>query len=443
MASPETTTRTNHGQMTPESTPGLDADRLAADKQRQKTQAAPTSHDLATPDATPEPGELRILADKARQQQAEHADPKEAPATQSKPPFDAESAAQSQQGSQSQSVGETQAKRKRSGSDHSKQDSDSDHPNSGPIVSRIRKEVKAARKGHKVPKTHVDAPDQEANAVASQSQSGEYQSGDNTDQQTSETMDTDEPQTQNEAGVSPTTATKSWEPGLTRKGEPILGYRTIGVDGKGNPRGYQFVVQIGTKEEPEYALQSGTEIGRRAVDGYLGMDKSKIKRLGEADKNYSRKDAKDYRGIKFVASKPIQTKLAGSGFRFPASVCIASFVNPEREDLIWRSTLRNVLGKTDADADIEEYYDQNELTRPWEVAPTTHRYQEEDEKVKTKSRSGKNQTRKDSPTEDSPNEDTEGEKNQSKEELQAKVVDLESKMDRLLKLMEQQNSAKN
>ena len=147
-------------------------------------------------------------------------------------------------------------------------------------------------------------------------------------------MDTDEPQTQSEAGTSPTTATKSWELVLTRKGEPILGYRTIGGDGKGNPWGYQFVVQMGTKEEPDYALRSGTEIGRRAVDGYLGMDKSKVKRLGEANKKYSRKDAKDYRGIMFVAFKPIQTKLAVSGFRFPASVCMASFVNSEREDLI-------------------------------------------------------------------------------------------------------------
>ena len=151
---------------------------------------------------------------------------------------------------------------------------------------------------------------------------------------------------------------------MIRKGEPILGYRTIGGDSKGNPRGYQFVIQIGIKEEPEYALQSGIKVGRRAVNGYLGIDKSKIKRLGEANKKYSRKDTKDYRGIKFIASKPIQTKLAGSGFRFLASVCMASFANLEREDLIWRSTLKNVLGKTDADADIEEYYDQNELIRP-------------------------------------------------------------------------------
>jgi len=91
---------------------------------------------------------------------------------------------------------------------------------------------------------------------------------------------------------------------------------------------------MGTKEKPEYALQSGTKIGRKAVNEYFGIDKSKIKRLSEADKKYSKKDTKDYKGIKFIALTPIQTKLAGNGFRFLASVCIASFVDPEREDLM-------------------------------------------------------------------------------------------------------------
>jgi len=53
--------------MSPESTPGPDTNRLAADKEPQKTQAAPTSYGLATPDVTPEPDELRIQADKVRQ----------------------------------------------------------------------------------------------------------------------------------------------------------------------------------------------------------------------------------------------------------------------------------------------------------------------------------------------------------------------------------------
>jgi len=418
--------------MTPESTPDSDTDRLATDKKRQKAKEMSRTHGLATSEATPEADESRVEANKARQQQEKHADLKEASFTQSKPFFDTESV--SEQDPQSQSVDETQGKRKRFGSDDSQQGLD---PQASEGSSRRpRKEAK----GHK---SHVDAISRNANAVGAQNQDGEEQASNDVGQRPVDTMDTVEPQTQNEAEAFSTPATKFWEPGLTRKGEPILGYRTIGGDGNENPRGYQFVVQTGIKEKPQYELQSGTEIGRRAVDGYLGMNKSKIKRLDEADKYYSRKDAKDYRGIKFVASKPIQTKLAGSGFRFPASVCMASFVNPARENMVWRSTLRNVLGKTDADADIEDYYDQNGLARPWEVAPTRTRFQEENEKVKTRTRLARNQTQKDSPTEDSPNDDTEGEKNQSKDELQAKVVDLESKLDRLLKLMEQQNSAKN
>lgn len=143
----------NWREMTPESTPGPDTDRLAADNERQKTQAAPTSHGLATPDATPEPDESRIQADKARQQQAEHADP----STQSKPRFDAESASESLQGSQSQSLRETQTKRKRSDSDISEQGSDPQAP--GAQSRRPRKEAK----GHQ---THVDAQHRDGNAVA-------------------------------------------------------------------------------------------------------------------------------------------------------------------------------------------------------------------------------------------------------------------------------------
>ncbi|MCJ1279134.1 hypothetical protein MMC21_006958 [Puttea exsequens] len=97
-------------------------------KKRQKAEAAPTFHGLATPDATPSPDESRIQAGKARHQQEDHADSKEAPSTQSKPQFDAESASESQQGPQSQCVGRIQAKRKRFGRNNSEQDSDPQAP---------------------------------------------------------------------------------------------------------------------------------------------------------------------------------------------------------------------------------------------------------------------------------------------------------------------------
>ncbi len=64
------------------------------------------------------------------------------------------------------------------------------------------------------------------------------------------------------------------------------------------------------------------------------MNKSKIKRLDETNKKYSRKNAKDYKEIKFVVLKPIQTKLTGSDFRFSVFVYMISFVNSERKNLI-------------------------------------------------------------------------------------------------------------
>jgi len=121
---------------------------------------------------------------------------------------------------------------------------------------------------------------------------------------------------------------------LIRKSEPILEYRTIEGNDNGNPRDYQFVVQTEIKKKSQYELQSGTEIERRTIDEYLEMNKSKIRRLGEVDKYYLRKDAKNYRKIKFVASKSIQTKLTNSGFRFPAFVCMISFVNSARKNMV-------------------------------------------------------------------------------------------------------------
>lgn len=184
--------------MTPESTPDSDTDRLATDKKRQKAKEMSRTHGLATSEATPEADESRVEANEARQQQEKHADLKEAPFTQSKPSFDTKSV--SEQGSQSQSVDETQGKRKRSGSDDSQQGLDPQAPE-GPS-RRLRKEAK----GHK---SHVDAISRNANAVGAQNQDGEEQASNDVGQRPVNTMNTVEPQTQNEAGASPTPATKS------------------------------------------------------------------------------------------------------------------------------------------------------------------------------------------------------------------------------------------
>lgn len=182
------------------------------------------------------------------------------------------------------------------------------------------------------------------------------------------------------------TKTVAWRPGLTRKGEPILAYRTIGGDGHGNPRGYQFVIQTGTKDNPLYDLRSGGEIGRKAADGYRNMGKDKTVRLGEADKKYSRKDADAFQKILGVASKPIETKTIGTGFQYPvASVYILCRKTTndgvkEWRDFVFRQTLRRMLGKTDADEEINEYYEERNLRPPWKVAHTKTRLPRKEKK---------------------------------------------------------------
>jgi len=180
-------------------------------------------------------------------------------------------------------------------------------------------------------------------------------------------------ESETETPPTPATKSKSWKPGLTRKGEPILAYRNVG-------RGHQFIVQTGTKENPLYDLRSGAEVGHKAGDGYLNMGKDQVVLLGKADKKYSRGDAESFKEIVGIASKPIQTKSVGTGFRYPVASVLAAFETTnqsgavtEHRDFIFRTTLRKILGKTDADQEIEEYYADRGLTPPWEVAPVKTR----------------------------------------------------------------------
>jgi len=110
------------------------------------------------------------------------------------------------------------------------------------------------------------------------------------------------------------------------------------------------------------------------------MGKDQVVLLGKADKKYSRGDAESFKEIVGIASKPIQTKSVGTGFRYPVAFVLAAFGTTnqsgavtEHRDFIFRSTLRKILGKTDADQEIEEYYADRGLTPPWEVAPVKTR----------------------------------------------------------------------
>jgi len=251
--------------------------------------------------------------------------------------------------------------------------------------------------------------------------------------------------------IKPTlkTKTEAWRPGLTRKGEPILAYRTIGGDGHGNPRGYQFVVQTGTKDNPLYDLRSGGEIGRKAADGYRNMGKDKIVRLGEADKKYSRKDADAFQKILGVASKPIETKTIGTGFQYPVAsiyvLCRRTTEDGVKEwrDFVFRQTLRRMLGKTDADEEIKEYYENRNLRPPWKVAHTKTRLPK---KEKKRQKAAARQTLSSEETseyesseiessEDEELEDeiveNEEEKNVKMNEFERSIADMQSKQDKL------------
>ena len=177
----------------------------------------------------------------------------------------------------------------------------------------------------------------------------------------------------------------AWAPGLTREGEPIVGYRKVGW-------GHQFIVQTGSKDKPLYDLRSGSEIGKRARDGFLNMEGEKT---FLSDKNIDIDDLGEYKQVLGVAMKSIQTKTIGVGFRYPVTFVLALFEKSDTKNggksqeqkWITRTTLRKILGKKDADADIQEHYDSQGLEKPWLSSPKAHKLSKHEKAGPKRSRS--------------------------------------------------------
>ena len=170
----------------------------------------------------------------------------------------------------------------------------------------------------------------------------------------------DEPQG---TGTSTGQQAKTVQPGLTRKGETILAYR----DMRG---GQRFYVQTKAKNaKPFCKVQTSEEVGFSAAKAYLKYDE-KVE-VGADARKYRRKDAEKYGGIVHVACKPVHTRIEPRDKnrkprRPPTDVCAT--ISGQN---IWitSSDLAAMLGRTDAWADIEEYYDDRSEEYPWEVPP--------------------------------------------------------------------------
>ncbi|KAL8637017.1 MAG: hypothetical protein Q9228_005665 [Teloschistes exilis] len=145
---------------------------------------------------------------------------------------------------------------------------------------------------------------------------------------------------------------------LTDNREPILAFSKVG-------HGHQFIVRTGTRDKPTYDLRSGSEIGFHIVYKYLNSDERF--QLGQG-KEYTKEDAKRYKEIIGVASKPLQTKTLYSGTRLPKAYTLARF-DGEQEVWITRTNLRKVCGKNSADRQIRDWYRKVGMTPVDDISP--------------------------------------------------------------------------
>lgn len=168
------------------------------------------------------------------------------------------------------------------------------------------------------------------------------------------------------------TQRRKWKPGQeTRKAERILGWRPFyKTDRKKNEQlfnGCQFVIEKKGQPNP-IALVSGEEVGRRVVDAYRDLPEEEQNDIRYSEERYTYKDAHRFDTLLGFACKPFNTKTEGSRAYYPVGYALYSFTDGS-EDLVSRECMRQVFGKTDADNEIAEFYEDIGETPPWLIEP--------------------------------------------------------------------------
>ncbi|KAF4610349.1 hypothetical protein G7Y89_g15771 [Cudoniella acicularis] len=167
------------------------------------------------------------------------------------------------------------------------------------------------------------------------------------------------------------TRRRKWEAGQTRKGERILGwrpfYKTDRKTGEKLYNGCQFVIEKEGHPNP-IALVSGGEVGNRVVDAYRNLPEEEQFDIRYSEERYTYEDANRFDTLLGFACKPFNTKTEGSGAYYPAGYGLYSFTDGS-QDLVSRDCIRKVFGKTDADNEIADFYEEIDETPPWEAKP--------------------------------------------------------------------------
>lgn len=156
-------------------------------------------------------------------------------------------------------------------------------------------------------------------------------------------------------------------PGLTKNGDKILGYRpfyqTNRRTGSTHLHGVQFVVEKRGSPNP-IVLLSGAEVGNRVTDAYLGLPDSQKKDVRHSEEKYSYEDADNFEKLLGFATKAMNAlSISEPTTRYPG-YGLVKFKTGE-VDILSRTAFRKMLGKKDADDEIETFFPkQSQLIEP-------------------------------------------------------------------------------
>ncbi|KAH6694376.1 hypothetical protein BKA61DRAFT_683691 [Leptodontidium sp. MPI-SDFR-AT-0119] len=184
--------------------------------------------------------------------------------------------------------------------------------------------------------------------------------------------------TRKPASPQKSTVVKWKGPGYTLTGEKIIAMipktRTgacmvDGVMRKGVTyiNGYQFILK--DESEGTIELVSGASIGDRAKQGYLNLPTEQIKDARYSSDRYTEEHRELFHSLIDFTAMPFKTRQSDRPHH-PPGYGLVRFTDGT-EDILTRTALRGMLGRIDADFEIQEVLKANNKVPAWMIEPET------------------------------------------------------------------------
>ena len=152
-----------------------------------------------------------------------------------------------------------------------------------------------------------------------------------------------------------------WKPGLTGKGERILGMQPntrTDVDDNSCLIKCTFLVEKKGQKNP-MAFEDSGRIGKKASQGYRNQLPEREQRDVRTTK-YTSSDQEGFVRIKAVAAK------RGTSRKIYPYCCVWAEHEGTDDKIVNRTAFRKIWGSEEADRMIEDFYNEHKLAIPWE-----------------------------------------------------------------------------